>query len=56
MSLCPERIKVVVGWLGEIVVILADGGDGRDEANVVPLLHPVTGRGLVVSKCVAVVT
>lgn len=57
MSPSPERVKVVVGWLREIVVVLADRGDCGDEADVVPLLHPtVAGRRLVISKGVAIIT
>ena len=52
----PEGVKVVVGGLGEVVVVLPHGGDRRDQADVVPLLHPVARRRLVVRECVAVIT
>ena len=56
MSLGPDRIQVVVGRLREIVAVLPDTGDGGDEGDVVPLLHPVTAGRLVISKGVAVIT
>ena len=52
----PEGVKVVVGRLGEVVVVLPHRGDGRDQADVVPLLHPVARWRLVVRECVAVIT
>ena len=56
VSLGPDRIQVVVGRLREIVAVLPDTGDGGDEGDVVPLLHPVTAGRLVISKGVAVIT
>ena len=56
MSLSPDRVEVVVCWLGQIVVVLPHAGHGGDQRDVVPLLHPVTAGGLVISKGVAVIT
>ena len=52
----PQRVEVVVSRLRQIVVILTDGGDGGDEADVVPFLHPIAGGRLVVSEGVAIIT
>ena len=52
----PEGVKVVVGGLGEVVVVLPHGGDRRDQADIVSLLHSVARRRLIVSECIAVIT
>ena len=56
VSLSPDWVQVVVGRLGQIVAVLAHTGDGGDEGDVVPLLHPVTAGSLVISEGVAVIT
>ena len=56
VSLSPDRVEVVVSWLGQIVVVLPHAGHRGDQRDVVPLLHPVAAGGLVVSKGVAVIT